>query len=356
MTNKTFKFASTAVSLLLLGASALNAQNFNLNSLHAADIKALPADKGLLDFIKPGKPDTQGTKEWTVIVFMNAKNDLAQSQMLGLSGKWAEKDIAEMKKVGSTDKVNVVVDYGTAGKGDKRMLIGKGGLLSSGETVYSQDPNADMGDYKRVIDFVKWSKTTFPAKHYMLVLWNHGLGWIDPVMKPQAAGGAAKGILFDDETKNYVRTRQLGEILRQSGYVDVFAMNACLMQMAEVAYEVKDNVGLIVGSEETMLAYGFDYESLLNFINANPGANADKFSDYFMNWERDFFANGAHLIGPVNMPLSSIRRHHLHAAPAGRGGIARLPERLCRRGNAQQRDRGRQDRDRQSDPLLQPGP
>jgi len=306
MTNKTIKFLTAALSFLVLGAQAVKAQDFNLNSLNASDIKALPADKGILDFIKPGKPDTQGTKEWTVIIFMNAKNDLAQSQLFGLSGKWAEKDIAEMKKVGSTDKVNVVVDYGTAGKGDKRMLIGKGGLLSSGETVYSQDPNADMGDYKRVIDFVKWSKTTFPARHYMLILWNHGLGWIDPVMQHQPAGtGGNKGILFDDETKDYVRTPQLGEILRQTGYMDVFAMNACLMQMAEVAYEVKDNVGLIVGSEETMLAYGFDYEKLLNFMNANPGASNDQFSDFFINWEKDFFATGAS-IGPVHMPLNNV--------------------------------------------------
>jgi hypothetical protein len=307
MTKKNLQLLTAALSLLVFGASAVKAQNFDLNGISASDIKAMD-DKGIPDIIHPAKPDaSKVTKEWTVIVFMNAKNDLAQSQMLGLSGKWAEKDIAEMKKVGTTDKVNVVVDYGTAGKGDKRMLIGKGGLLSSGETVYSQDANADMGDYKRVIDFVKWSKQTFPAKRYMLILWNHGLGWIDPVMEHQPAGtGASKGILFDDETKDYVRTRQLGEILRQSGYVDVFAMNACLMQMAEVAYEVKDYTGLIVASEETMLAYGFDYEKLLNFLNANTAANNDQISDFFMSWEKDFFANGAHLIGPVNMPLNSI--------------------------------------------------
>ncbi len=290
-------------------AASAKAQDFNLNSVSAADIKASGAavpDKGLLDFIKPSKPDTQGTKEWTIMVFMNSKNDLSQSQMFGLSGKWAEKDIAEMKKVGSTDKVNVVVEFGTTGKGSKRMLVGKAGLLGGGETVYSEDPNADMGDYKRVIDFVKWSKQKFPSKKYMLVLWNHGLGWIDPVMKEAPAGTGTRGILFDDETKNYVRTRELGEILRQGGYVDVFAMNACLMQMAEVAYEVKDNAGLIVASEETMLAYGFDYEKMLNFFNANTAATNDQISDFFINWEKDFYANGAHLIGPLNMPLNSI--------------------------------------------------
>jgi hypothetical protein len=55
-----------------------------------------------------------------------------------------------------------------------------------------------------------------------------------------------------------------------------------------------------------MLAYGFDYEKLLNFLNANTAAGNDQISDFFINWEKDFFANGAHLIGPVNMPLSNV--------------------------------------------------
>ncbi|MBU2573199.1 MAG: hypothetical protein KKH28_03885 [Elusimicrobia bacterium] len=335
MEKLTAKLALLTASFLFFGASSLSAtqhggsppiqpggrsagmlggkagEPFNLNSFSAKDIEnSIQADqKGILDWIKPNEPaKPAAAKEWTVMVFMNAKNDLANSALFGLSGKWAVKDLAEMKKVGTTDKVNVVVEYGTAGKGAKRMLVGKSSLFSSGETVYSQDPNADMGDYKRVIEFAKWAKTNFPAKKYMFVLWNHGLGWIDPNLQQHSAGTGTngnKGILFDDETKNYVRTKQLGDILRASGYMDVFVMNACLMQMAEVNYEVKDNTGLIVASEETMLAYGFDYEKLLNFMNAEPGATDERISDFFINWQKQFFSEGAP-IGPIHMPLSSI--------------------------------------------------
>jgi len=297
------RLISMAVSLFFWGSLGVKAgETFELTQMSAGDIRAAATagTRNIFDVMKPGKPDGKpaAQKEWTVMVFMNAKND---------AGKWAEKDINEMKKVGTTGTVNVVVEHGAKGKGSKRMLVPKKGGIFSND-VYSEDSNADMGDYKRVIEFVKWSKTTFPAKHYMLVLWNHGIGWIDPPMgEPVAGAGTSnKGILFDDETKNYVRTRQLGEILRQSGYVDVFAMNACLMQMAEVAYEVKDNAGLIVASEETMLAYGFDYKKLLNFMNANTGATNEQISDFFIDWERDFFAHGIHLIGPIHASLSSI--------------------------------------------------
>ncbi len=308
MIKKNLNLLSAALSFIVLGSSALKAQDFDLNGISAADIKAAQADKGILDIFSPAKPEApMPVKEWTVMVFMNAKNNLSESQLLGLSGKWAVKDMAEMKKVGTTGKVNIVVEHGATGKGSRRLLIEKGGFLSSGEKVYGEFPNADMGDYKRVVEFVQWSKKTFPAKKYMLVLWNHGLGWIDPVMAqaPSGTGTANKGILFDDETKNYVRTAQMGEMMRQAGYVDVLMQNACLQQMAEVLYEMKDSVGLFVGSEETMLTMGYDYEKLLNFMNGNTTFTNEQLSDFLMKWYKDFYAGGMS-IGPLTMPLDKV--------------------------------------------------
>src|SRR3989339_1466776 len=123
--------------------------------------------------------------------------------------------------------------------------------------------NVDMGDYKRVVDFVAWAKTNYPAKRYMLIIWNHGSGWMDPK-------GSPKGISFDDETGNYIRTPQIGLILKEAGKVDILAFDACLMQMAEVAYEVKDNAQVIVGSEETVPGLGYPYGLFLGAMAKRP--------------------------------------------------------------------------------------
>ncbi len=272
-----------------------NGGNLSLKELEIPDVKS-------------SKPSTKTTKEITLMVFMNAKNDLSQSHLLGLVGKWAEKDLNEMKKVGTTDKVNVVVEIGEKGKGSRRILVlKKSGFFSTGEKIYFEDKKSDMGDYKRVVDFAKWAKTEFPARKYILVLWNHGLGWIDPNLSQHTAGTGtgSKGILFDDDTKNYVRTKQMADMMKQIGFVDVVIFNACLMQMAEVAYEIKDYTSLIIGSEETMLAYGFDYEKFLNFLNSNPGFSKKQISEFFINWYKEFYKNGIDL-GPLNVPLDSI--------------------------------------------------
>jgi hypothetical protein len=204
-------------------------------------------------------------KEWTVMVFVNAKNNLET---------YAFMNINQMEKIGSSDKVNVVVQLGRMNtyshldgtwKGTRRYLIQKG---SNPKGIFSpvvQDlGKVDMGSYKSAIDFANWAKQNYPAKHYMLILWNHGAGWIKGV-KP-----VTRGISYDDETNNHIDTPQMGQILKAIGGVDVYGSDACLMQMAEVDYEIKDYVPFIVGSEETEAGDGYTYDTLLGPLVKNP--------------------------------------------------------------------------------------
>lgn len=318
------RLISFLVTFIISFSFNLNAQNdFNLESITVEDInnseflsQDIP-DILPLEINKGPKPDINVKKDWTIMVFMNAKNDLAESHLFGLVGKWAEKDLKEMEKIGSTKRIHVVVELGLKGKGSKRMYVMKknGGLFGGGGSqVLAEFPDADMGDYKRAIDFIKWAKTNFPAKRYFFILWNHGLGWLDPNMNrqdiirpttPLEGPNNGKGIAFDTDTKNYIRTKQMGEILKQAGGVDFYASNACLMQMAEVAYEMKDYTDLIIGSEEVMLAYGFDYDKLISFMDSNPNVTPEQMSAYLINWYREFYANGINL-GPINIPLTMI--------------------------------------------------
>ena len=215
---------------------------------------------------KAARPD----KEWTIMVFINGKNNLE---------KYAFLNINQMEKIGSSDKVNIVVQLGRMNnyshldgtwKGTRRYLIQKGsnpkGIFSPAVADLGK---VDMGDYKSVIDFSNWAKTTYPAKHYMLIVWNHGAGWI------KSTTDAAKGISYDDETNNHITTPQMGAMLKGLGGVDVYGSDACLMQMAEVDYEIKDYAKIIVGSEETEPGDGYTYDTFLGPIVAKPTMDAE---------------------------------------------------------------------------------
>ncbi len=212
-------------------------------------------------------------KEWTVMVFINGKNNLEMSGLYNVN---------DMEKVGSTKDLNIVVELGRMNgqedgdtdidgdwTGARRYRIEKDTDTSViNSPVLMSEAKVDQGDYKRVVDFVKWAKSEFPAKRYMLIIWNHGSGFLDPKT-------AQKGISFDDETGNYIRTPQLGLILKEAGKVDVLAFDACLMQMPEVAFEVKDNAEVVVGSEETVPGLGYPYSLFLGAMVKQPGMNAE---------------------------------------------------------------------------------
>ncbi len=228
-------------------------------------------------------------REWTVMVFVNAKNNL---ERFGL------RDVNEMELAGSTDKVAVVAELGRTAqytaaeggwKGARRYLITKDTDTAAINSPVLRDADyLDMGDYRSVIDFAKWAKAAYPAKKYMLVIWNHGSGW----ERSGAAGG--RWISTDEQTGHRISTPQLAAILKEIGGVDIYASDACLMQMAEVVYELKDHASYIVGSEETEPADGQPYDRLLGALGARPEmtpeelsrAMVDVYADYYEQWKQ----------------------------------------------------------------------
>ncbi|KAF0126627.1 MAG: hypothetical protein FD189_864 [Elusimicrobia bacterium] len=234
-------------------------------SIPAEAIAAQDQDKGIFDWLFGKKKQA----EWTIMVFSSAKNDLERFLLA---------DINEMELVGSTDKVNIVVEVGRmegydASDGNwtgvRRYLIQKDSDMTKMGSEMIQDLGMiDQGDWRNLAAFGKWAKEKYPARKYMLIVSNHGDGWL----KNKAAEGRVenKGISYDEESGNHITTPELAMAMREIGKVDVFSTDACLMQMAEVVYEIKDLTDFIVGSEETEPGAGYDYETFMGPIAARP--------------------------------------------------------------------------------------
>jgi hypothetical protein len=209
--------------------------------------------------------------DWTVMVFLNGKNNLAP---------YGYTNFKQMEKVGSTPNVNIVVEFGLISDSDvqggwhgaRRFLVKKSSNPDKiTSPVLQSIANRDMGDWHNLVDFAKWAETKFPAKHTMLIVWNHGSGWTQHG-RPDVT---IRGISYDDETGHHITTEELGQALAAIGGVDVYASDACLMQMAEVDYEIMDHASTIVGSEETEPGDGYTYNTLLGPLVENPGMTAE---------------------------------------------------------------------------------
>lgn len=199
-------------------------------------------------------------KDWTVMVFINADNNLDY---------FGEKDQNEMAEVGSNDWLNIITLLDRQNKPAKMNFVKKGTI----ETIKDMG-EVDMGDYKVLVQFVKDTVAAYPAKKYALIIWNHGSGWKDPSASGEMQS-LFRGLSYDDQSGNHMTTAELGKAAKEikgilGKNLDIWGMDACLMQMVEVAYALKDNCGYVVASEETEPGDGYPYTDILKTREYSP--------------------------------------------------------------------------------------
>ena len=248
----------------------------------------------------PGRP--KAPAKWTVMVYVNAKNNL---ETYGL------KDVNEMEMVGSTPDLNIVAELGRINgyaandgdwKGSLRYLVRKDADVNKiNSPVVMEIPKSDMGKWENLVEFVKWAQANYPAQRYALVVWNHGSGW------NKAAEAAGKGISYDDETGSHITTQQLKQALAATGKIEILSMDACLMQMMEVAYEARTGADYIVASEETEPGDGYTYNTWLAPLAAKPAMTQAELSKVMVDSYTDHYQS-------INQGAtqSSIRTENLY--------------------------------------------
>src|SRR3954447_22487431 len=111
------------------------------------------------------------------MVFLNAKNNLEQFSFVNFD---------QMARVGSTDDVNVLVEFGRpqahyvnfyGGWSQTLRYRVTQGLEPTQANAVEALGSVNMGDGEVVADFVRWARREYPAKRSMLIFWDHGQGW-----------------------------------------------------------------------------------------------------------------------------------------------------------------------------------
>jgi len=206
----------------------------------------------------------QPEKEWTFLVFLNGHNNL---------DTFGAKDINEMEQAGSSNQVNIVVQWASLNnQKTKRLYVTRDNDISKvNSTVIEEMSPVDMGDYHNLVEFVRWGAEHFPAKRYFVDVWNHGSGWHNL----KRGGIGVLDISHDDLTGHKISTVELGMAMEDASKaigkpIEVYGSDACLMQMAEVAAEMYGSVNYFVGSQELEPGEGWAYQTFLKPLIANP--------------------------------------------------------------------------------------
>jgi hypothetical protein len=267
-------------------------------------------------------------KQWTVMVYLAGDNNLDSAGVI---------DLNEMKKVGSSDQINVIAQFDRQGKNiaTKRYYIRKSGTLA--KDVVGSLGETNMGDPHVLEDFIQWGAKNYPAQHYLLVVWNHGNGWNDEnvyrvarntlklnirrrgevvlpakgsakesvsIRRIRAIGGKKfrralfhtsimkaviiRGIAYDDDAQDFLDNIEMKRVLSSAKKmlkhkVDILGMDACMMSMAEVIYQLRDSVSLAVGSEEVEPGDGWPYNRILAQLTKKPMMMPNELANTIVN-------------------------------------------------------------------------
>lgn len=208
--------------------------------------------------------------KWTFMVYLDADwirwylDPETGHKKAWIGDSDATADINEMELVGSTGQVAVIVqvDWYYSSKGVDRYFITKDdGTTAITSPKLEHLSEVNMGNASTITDFVNWSINCFPAEHYSLAFWDHGQG-----VKQTCEDAHPEDSLSMAELKSGLSDAKTatGKTINLIGFM------ACVMQMAEVAYQIKDYGNVLVASEEAIRAdvgWRFDY-ILGNLTNA----------------------------------------------------------------------------------------
>ena len=245
-------------------------------------------------------------RKWTVMVYMAGDNNL---DSYGVS------DLKEMKAVGSTPQVAIIAQFDRSGHKihTKRYELKEHNISSLDADVVGDLGETNTGDPDVLTDFVRWGIQKYQAERYLLIIWGHGSGAYDediyyagrrpprydikrhgifrPLIKgiqPEMLSDFERALFFDveatppvgvinpliapdDDSKSFLDNVKLKSALKNIGHeIHILGMDACLMSMAEVCYQVRESVGMTVASQTEEELEGWPYRRFLGELVKNP--------------------------------------------------------------------------------------
>lgn len=218
-------------------------------------------------------PLTLFCREWTVMVYMAADNSLSAL---------ADSDLIEMKAIGSNDELAIIAQVDKPYVGANRYYVAKDTLYSLADLG-----TIDMCDWQTLSDFLQWSVMYFPAKKYLLILWDHGTGW---TLAPHRTFGSD----WSAGTEMSIANGDLNRALKTfydatKKHLNIIGFDACNMQQIEIAYEIKDYAKFCLGPQTVWPLSGFPYESIFYIFKQDSDINESELVKEIVNKCKDYY-------------------------------------------------------------------
>jgi len=248
--------------------------------------------------------------QWTVMVYMAGDADISDA---------AFADFNEMEQVGSSTEVRIVAQV----EFDPRREPYPPGSTLRGLITPDDDPDAigsdladignrDMTNPQTLREFITWAASRYPARNYLLLLWGHGTGW-----KPLSFSAMQSKGMFTDQSSDQTSAGTLmaigdlaGAILDSGIVFDVINLDACLMGMYEVAFELQDCAHHLSFSQGLYPIHGDPYAEILRSLGENPRMISRELSRTIVQKTSEFYEARGVGFTKSSLDLSGLQDLH----------------------------------------------
>ena len=134
---------------------------------------------------------------------------------------------------------------------------------SSPNNIYGAD-NADITCPDSLTNFINWAAKAYPAKKYMLIMNDHGRGYVPHEELPEEPA-TTRGMIYDigNKGKHFTAKSFHRAVANANVRFETIYLLACLMNNLEYQFEIQDLCDYVIASTYTMPADG-------NVLNVLP--------------------------------------------------------------------------------------
>lgn len=217
---------------------------------------------------------TKQKKEWAFLIYScghNPSNDLSTAlynQLKGFENAGIGRSAYMVAQIAPTNKVLYGLTTRFALENDR---------LAAVKTITGR--SVDTGDTSEIMNFYNWAAAAYPAEHYALFISGHGSGAISILYPDGGLKAPGRVIAYDDTARDSLNLPKLSEVYRslvsQIGKkIDIIVYDSCVMQMFEVAYQLKDFADYYVASQAALAGEGIDMLEFSKKFNSNADHSA----------------------------------------------------------------------------------
>jgi hypothetical protein len=199
-------------------------------------------------------------------------------------------DLKLMKKAGSTDNLHLIaqLDYGSNEYSATRYYLRAGTRLE--KDIVKSVSETSTEESSRLEDFLNWGIENYPARRYVIDIWNYENGLQDrglinsEFFPPFHSKAFTEKVTSDREfaygtsTNDFLNYIEFAETLRKTSdrlkmlgnRLEILRMGACPISLAEASYQLRDSADLFVVATEAGRRSSWPYDKVLTRLISDP--------------------------------------------------------------------------------------